>query len=756
MYSDNSKDNYYTNTTSYQIYNKLNQKKRFIHIISIFYLAIYLTYIVWRFTIINENSIIFSSLYFIAEIMGFILSGLVIFSSWRYNYHTPKPLQIGLSVDVFVPTYKEPLEIIRRTIIAAKNIKYPHQTFLLDDGKREEVKNLAQELGVIYVVRENNLYAKAGNLNNALSISKAEFILVLDADHIAMPHALDVTLGFFAEENVAMVQTPQDYYNIDAFQYMNSNKNNAIWHDQTFFYNISQPCRDSFNAASCVGTGVVYRRSALDKIGGIPTDTVTEDIHTSLKLHKAGYKIINLNESIAYGIAASDLEEYYKTRRRWAHGNLHALSLENIIFCKELSFKQKLSYLTLGLIYLEGWQQLFLFIIPLGALFFGLQPFEINIFNILIVLIFPIINYAFLQEIGSGFTRFWVNEIFAMARWPIHIISTIGIFGAKLKWRSSKKNLKGKLNLSLMIPQLSLLFFNILALVFSSIKIIKDFNYGPITEYFLSLIGISNKPLSHINIYQTLDDGYTFELFIIAGFWALYNSIKVLFFIKKVYRDSKNSSDFFRFKIPAPIVINNHINDIKVTHKISENWLEFYKNNGETFFKGDTVKAKVFMPFGEINILLKIENISKDLVSGLILWEDNNQRDILANSLYSIDWHREFFNRNSFFLTPLEFIKSILFFTWIKNKPQKNWNATLIKQNETISKYALIRQLNKSEGTLICFNKQELQNHSNAIIIKENNFQEISFCIENREEFGCLSTIGLDGVEAYKYKVKFI
>ncbi|MDX1950182.1 MAG: cellulose synthase catalytic subunit [Rickettsiales bacterium] len=754
MSYDILQENLNLKTSSYQIFERFEKRKIFIRTTAILYLIIYSLYLIWRVTILNENYIIFSSLYFIAEIMGFILGASIIFSSWKYNHNKPKQAPEGLSVDVFVPTYKEPLEIIRRTIIAAKNIKYPHQTFLLDDGKRDEVQKLAEELDIIYIRRDDNKNAKAGNLNNGFMHSNAEFIMVLDADHIAMPHALDVTLGFFTEPKVAMVQTPQDYYNIDAFQYINSQKNNAIWHDQSFFYSISQPCRDSFNGASCVGTGVIYRRSALDKIAVIPTDTVTEDIHTSLKLHKAGYKIVNLNESIAYGIAASDLEEYYKTRRRWAHGNLHALALENILLCKELSLKQKISYLTLGIIYLEGWQQLLLFIIPIGALIFGLQPFEISVFNIMIVLLFPIINYLFLQEIGSGFSRFWVNEIFAMARWPIHLISTIGVFGAKLKWRSSKKNLKGKINLGLMMPQLILLAVNIFAIIYSIIKLTKDFNYGPVAKYFLSYINPEKFQHSELDIYKSFGEGYTIELFAIAGFWALFNCIKVIVFTIKVIKDSKNTHKFFRFDIPAPIIINGDKNNFRITKKISEDWIEFYDSNPKKYSHSEIIEIKLFMPFGEIIFSAKIENIEKNSISASIIWGSNDDRDILANSLYSIDWHREFLNRNKFFTTPLEFLKSILSFKFLSKSEEKNWNAALINFDKNNLKYAVIKEITKDEFYIICFENLPLGKTINLEIFlaDSSNKKTLSVCTE--EGFSCLSTKGLDNVEAKKYRLK--
>src|SRR5262249_40374004 len=151
----------------------------------------------------------------------FILALTLIFCSWNYRHREPLPAPRDLRVDVFIPTYREPADLVRWTIIAAKNIAYPHETFVLDDGNRPEMKALARELGVRYLAREKNVHAKAGNLNHGLAHSPADFVMVFDADHIPLPHALDVTLGFFRDKRVAMVQTPQDFYNTDAFQYVN-------------------------------------------------------------------------------------------------------------------------------------------------------------------------------------------------------------------------------------------------------------------------------------------------------------------------------------------------------------------------------------------------------------------------------------------------------------------------------------------------------------------------------------------------------
>lgn len=638
-------------SVSEQMHNRFERRKIWRRTVACFYVVSLIAYLSWRYTIIDDDSLIISYAYYIAEVIGFILGLTTILTSWRYRHRKSLPAPEGLSVDVLVPVYQEPIQVIRRTLLAAKAIQYPHNTFVLDDGKSPEVKRLADELGIHYLSRPANHSAKAGNLNFGLEHSEAEFFMVLDADHIAMPNALDKMLGFFAEPNVALVQTPQDYYNIDAFQYMNAQDGRALWHDQSFFYNIAQSCRDSANGASCVGTGVVYRRDAIDKVGGIPTTTVTEDIHTSLKLHKAGYETVYLNESVAYGIAAADLDEYHKTRFRWAIGNLHCLRHENILFCKGLTFKQRISYLSLGLIYLEGWQQLLLFAIPLISLVFGMPPFEISIFNIGVVLLFPWISYLLLQEIGCGYTRFWTNEIFSMARWPIHIMASIGLLGWRTRWISSSKNIKGQLNWRLMTPQIVVICLSAIALIIAFYRLSQDFQTGPLFTLLVAIATLSFSDHIAIDIFQPMGQGYTADLVLIAGFWALYNIARALVFIRKAYKDANQTHSFYRFKIPMICqFLESHI--FSEVEQISENWMSVYSS--QTIEPGSVKAVNLYGSSGVISLKFEVARCCKIqhqqyLVSGALLFESQQQVDLLAQDIYSVDWHREIIQRNAYF-----------------------------------------------------------------------------------------------------------
>jgi cellulose synthase/poly-beta-1,6-N-acetylglucosamine synthase-like glycosyltransferase len=669
-------------------------------VVAVIYVILTLAYLTWRLTVLNGEAITLSLVYYLAEIIGFVLAATLIFCSWNYRHRNPSPAPRGMKVDVFIPAYREALELVRWTVIAAQRISYPHRTILLDDGNRADLKALASELGVQYLARERNINAKAGNLNHGLAHSGADFVMVLDADHIALPHALDSMLGFFRDKRVAMVQTPQDYYNTDAFQYMNS-RNGGLWHDQSFFYGVAQGCRDSLNGASCVGTGVVYRRAALDSIGGIPTDTVTEDFHTSLKLHKAGYEVVYLNEPVAYGVAAADIRDYYKTRHRWAHGNIHALRAERILTCKGLSLGQRLSYLTLGLIYLEGWQQVLLFAIPLVSLLMGWPPFDITIFNVLIIFLFPLLATLLLQELGCGLSRYWVNEIFAVARFPTHVVASLALFTNKMRFRTSTKNIHGRVEWQLLSPQLTISTISLAALTVGIVRLALNFKIGPLAQDFLN---IAHGDIGAISWNQRLDHGFTLELVVVAGFWAIFNAAKCLFLVRKAVRDARQSSADYRFNVRLPMEIETDSGPVWVkVDRMSQSWFSAYWYTDGVPEVGKRLRGRLYLPSGvhpiecmvtrrqcpvywnfklgpiafEISQSQKVRRIDCEL-----LHLNAQQRGRVAECLYSVDWHREFLHRHAYFATPLDSLGRLVLRR--REAEQKLiWNPALYRVAET-------------------------------------------------------------------------
>jgi cellulose synthase (UDP-forming) len=205
------------------------------------------------------------------------------------------------------------------------------RVFVLDDGTRPWVRELAAELGALYVQRVNGKHAKAGNVNNGLAHAlstgrRPEFILLLDADFIPARTILKRTLSLFDAADVGTVQTPQHFFNPDPVQ-PNLLRATAWPDEQRFFFEVLLPCKDAWGEAFCCGTSAVCRVAALEAANGLATETVTEDMLTSFKFGEFGYRTIFLNEPFSIGLAPEGLQDYISQRGRWCLGAIQQLHM---------------------------------------------------------------------------------------------------------------------------------------------------------------------------------------------------------------------------------------------------------------------------------------------------------------------------------------------------------------------------------------------------------------------------------------------
>lgn len=250
------------------------------------------------------------------------------------------------TVDIFIPTYNEPTFILRRTIIGCQALDYPNKKiYLLDDTRRREMAELAQELQCEYITRTDNLYAKAGNLNNALTKTEGELIVIFDADFIPTTNFLTRTVGFFTDSNIALVQTPQSFYNADPIA-RNLGLENILTSEEEVFYRQIQPIRDGADSVVCAGTSFVVRRSALLETGGFVTESLSEDYFTGIRLSAKGYRLIYLDEKLSAGLAAENIAAHTTQRLRWARGTLQGLFIKsNPLTIPGLNLIQRLAHL---------------------------------------------------------------------------------------------------------------------------------------------------------------------------------------------------------------------------------------------------------------------------------------------------------------------------------------------------------------------------------------------------------------------------
>jgi len=426
--------------------------------------------LLWRLGTFNPDAPFFSWLIWGAEVFGYLTAVLHIFMVSRLTSPQAGPPPQGLTVDVFVPTYNESVSLLRHTLLAASRMEYPHQTWLLDDGNRPEMAALARELGCRYLTRTENTDAKAGNLNNALSHSQADFVAVFDADHVPHKDFLNRTLGFLRDEKVAFVQTPQDFYNLDSYQHRRRRRLSYIWTEQSLFFRVIQRGKDRWNAAYFCGSCAVLRRSALDSIGGFATGTVTEDLHTSIRLHKKGYKAVYYPVSLAFGLAPNSVRAFLLQRQRWGQGAMQVWRKEGILFSRGLTLPQRLNYLASVLTYFDGWQKAIFYIAPAVVLLTGVMPINVLGKDFLLHFIpFYILCFWAYEEAGRGYGGTVLTEQYNMARFATFALATIGGFGRRLKFTVTQKISLERDRARTVIPQLFVLLLSISAIIIGAI-----------------------------------------------------------------------------------------------------------------------------------------------------------------------------------------------------------------------------------------------------------------------------------------------
>lgn len=333
-------------------------------------------YLGWRtFFTVNLEGWYLSLPMLVLEMHAAIGLGLFTFSLWEIDRrHKPRRLRRPRRIAVLIPTYNEGPEILTPTVAAALALEPVHETWVLDDGNRPEIAELAAALGARYLARTEHVHAKAGNINHALDRIDAEIIAVLDADHVARPRFLLNTLGYFADRRVAVVQTPQDFYNVTSFEHGGGRSYGEPFHEQSLFYRLLQPGKNRWNGAFWCGTGALVRVAALRQVGGAATETITEDIHTTIKLHRRGWKTIYHNEVLAKGLAADDASQYQLQRNRWGTGAMQVLRIENPLIVSGLTLGQRIGYAATLLGWFDAWRTLGFLLLPPLVLLTGEIP----------------------------------------------------------------------------------------------------------------------------------------------------------------------------------------------------------------------------------------------------------------------------------------------------------------------------------------------------------------------------------------------
>lgn len=359
----------------------LFRRERVIQIVALIALVWGGVYLGWRAldTWDRTEPALFLLLY-ACELFGWAMLASFCFLAWRIPASQRPPIHRQHSVDVLVCTYNEGLDLLEATLLGCAGITYPHLTWVLDDGRRESVRELAERTGARYLTRPDNRHAKAGNINHALGVVGAELLLVLDADHVPQPDILDATVGYFDDAKVAVVQTPHDFGNHDSFQHFETGR-----HDQSMFFDVILPGKDRHNGVFWCGSAAVIRREALIEVGGVATETIAEDFHTTIKMHVRGWKSRYHGETLVQGLAPHDLSSYLLQRDRWARGNLAVFrTTESPLRARNLSASQRVSYLSSLLAYFVPLQRLGLLVVLTVMLVSGQLPMHATLSGFLI------------------------------------------------------------------------------------------------------------------------------------------------------------------------------------------------------------------------------------------------------------------------------------------------------------------------------------------------------------------------------------
>ncbi|HSA06164.1 MAG TPA: cellulose synthase catalytic subunit [Candidatus Gastranaerophilales bacterium] len=456
-------------------------------------------YIAWRlfYTINYANdayALTWSVLLLLAEafsMMIFVSFSLAVIRKDEYKLPGAEYTMLMLDelpyVDIFVCSLNEDEEILKPTLTSALNIDYPNKkVYLLDDGRRPEMFELTKKLGCHYITRNTNIGFKAGNINNALRQTDGEVILVLDADHVPVATLLKEIINNFKDEKVALVQTPQHFFNLDPFQ-KNLSFEKHLTNEQDLFYRVIEPGLSVWNATICGGTNFLIRRKHLAEVGGFPEDTITEDFAVSLKLESKHYKILYYNKPLCSGKSTETFQEYVKQRSRWARGNLGVIyNFSNLKYLFKLNPIQIFLKIAGVTYFFYPFARLIFIFSPIAFIFFDLISVVAIVYQLIIFQItYFIFKIWFFVIIAKKYRNFLFTDVYECATSPflaIELIKFILIppFIKKPKFIVSNKSSmseKSSIDFQYFIPLLLITFI----LFAGEVKAIWDLHHDPVS-----------------------------------------------------------------------------------------------------------------------------------------------------------------------------------------------------------------------------------------------------------------------------------
>jgi len=393
-----------------------------VRLVALVALPLALVYLTWLLRPERVGQPMLFGLLVAAELFNFVQAMGFWWTCWSQRSRRPLALADGGAepeVDVLIPVYDEPVGIVEPTVAAATRLRGARvNVWLLDDGASTGMRGLADRHGARYVARARREGAKAGNVNHALGLAAAPYVVVLDCDHVPDERLLEATLGHLADERVAFVQTPQYYANAPS-----GGVAAGAWAQQALFFGAIARGKDGLGATFCCGTNVVFRRAALDAVGGFPEGSLTEDFQLSIHLHELGWRTVYLPEVLARGLGPEDMASYVSQQQRWARGCLSALPAA---LRARLPWRQKAQYLLSAMYFLSGWTVLVYMSMPVVRILTGAQPLGAATADQFLIHFAPYFGLALyaVAVAGRGAYSFGGFAL-AAASWWIHVQATI-------------------------------------------------------------------------------------------------------------------------------------------------------------------------------------------------------------------------------------------------------------------------------------------------------------------------------------------
>lgn len=543
---------------------------------------------------------------------------------WDISIPEEPLINSKFTVDVFTTYFPgEPYEMVKETLLAIISMKGQHTTYLCDEANDSYLKEFCHQNSIIHVTRNNRIDAKAGNINNALLQAKGEICLILDPDHVPRPDFLEKVLPFFADEKIGFVQTVQAYYNINESAVA---KGAA---EQTFhFYGPVMMTMNSYGTVNAIGANCVFRRKALDSIGGHAAG-LSEDMHTAMQLHAKGWKSIYVPKVFTKGLSPASLTSYYKQQLKWSRGTFELLVSVYPKLFSQFSWRQKLHYGILPLHYLSGIIFLINFLIPIISLFSATTPWKGNIENFALIFL-PV----FISIVGIRFyVQHWVmyksergihltGGLLQLCTWWIYIIGFIyTIIRKKVPYLPTPKEDKHKTSWKILIPNLIVGIISVIA-VFYGLSI--DF-----TPFSLFMSGFAL--LNAFFMFYTIFFAFQKQQSIPFNFSAIQEPVS---FVKRL----QNLSFQISRKSALPLIFI-----VFATSAFIRQDIEYEKWGGidtEIQQKNVINYLGVFAPKSDNGItdLTNVKEVSKqigenfDIVSLYVAW-DKNLETVFPNSL---------------------------------------------------------------------------------------------------------------------------